>query len=603
MSGIAGWIDRERDLRSEGLAASQLVAALVTRGRHGEGLWLSPRAALGQRTDAVWVGTAQPAVREQNGRAMVAAVCDGYLHNADELWAAAGGGSLAGGPPSVSEVVLQAYLKWGHQAVEQLEGTFAFAVWDARTDELLLGRDRLGIKPLSYAPLPHGVVFASEVAALAGHPLVNPEIDGNGLCALLTQLRSPGHGALRGVYEVAAGCTVRFTRDRVLHHRYWTMEARPHTLGREDTEKQVRELLVDAISRDLRGLEPAVLLSGGLDSSALTGLIARNSSTPPRTFTVMFGNTAAAVPDRPFAEEVVKMWGCEHHEIAVRPQELSDPVILSSVLAAKDHPSPFGDKNITPFIFSQRVAEQAPVVLSGEAADAIFSGLNGAADGLREPTMFPWIARARGFGMEYGIGTGLFDEALLRTVDVAGYLERLYREAKAEVPQLSGAAAVDRAAREVDYLHMTRLLEQAVYHSERLGAAAGLQIRFPFADHRLVSYLYNVPWQLKRFDGREKSLLRAIARDLVPPSVLTRAKVPYPITYDTHYKASLVTRLRMLLDDSTAPVRPLIDFRRAAEVVENQRLLDRGGWLGRADVEMVLQLDSWLRRLRVRVKL
>ena len=149
----------------------------------------------------------------------------------------------------------------------------------------------------------------------------------------------------------------------------------------------------------------------------------------------------------------------------------------------------------------------------------------------------------------------------------------------------------------------TRLAEQAVNHSERLGAAAGLQIRFPFTDHRLFSYLYNVPPHLKRFDGREKSLLRAIARDLVPPSVLTRAKVPYPITYDAHYKASLVTRLRTLLDDATAPVRPLIDLPRAANVVENHRLLDRGGWFGRADVEMVLQLDGWLRRLRVRINL
>ncbi|WP_437322091.1 asparagine synthetase B family protein [Sorangium sp. So ce385] len=534
---------------------------------------------------------------------MAAAVCDGYLHNAADLWAAAGAGRCAGGLPSVSEVVLHAYLRWGHQAAERLEGNFAFAIWDARTDELLLGRDRLGIKPLSYFPLPHRVVFASEVAALAAHPLVTPEIDETGLCALLTQLRSPGRGALRDVYEVPAGCTVQFARERVILRRYWTLEARPHTFGLEETLKQVRELLVDAISRELRGVAPAVLLSGGLDSSALTGLVASSSSAPPRTFTVMFGDTAAAVPDRPFAREVVLRWGCEHHEVAVRPQELSAPVILSAVLAAKDHPSPFGDKNITPFLFSRRVAELVPAILSGEAADVMFGGVDGAAEGMREPTMFPWIARSRRFGMEYGIGTGLFDDALLRSVDIAGYLDRLYREAKAEVPHLAGSAAIDRAAREVDYLNMTRLAEQTVNHSERLGAAAGLQIRFPFADHRLFSYLYNVPRRLKRFDGREKSLLRAIAKDLVPPSVLARAKVPYPITYDARYKASLVARLRTLLDDATAPVRPLIDLRRAASVVEDNRLLDRGGWLGRADVEMVLQLDDWLRWLRVRVNI
>jgi asparagine synthetase B (glutamine-hydrolysing) len=150
---------------------------------------------------------------------------------------------------------------------------------------------------------------------------------------------------------------------------------------------------------------------------------------------------------------------------------------------------------------------------------------------------------------------------------------------------------------------VTRLLEQTVMHSERIGTAAGLQVRFPFADHRLLSFLYSVPPAMKSFDGREKSLLRAVGKGIVPQTVLERPKLPYPITYDNTYKCSLISRLRILLDDSAAPVLPLVDAGLASSYIEDPKLLDRGGWLGRADVEQVLQLDAWLRRLNVHLAL
>ncbi|MGP9022682.1 asparagine synthase (glutamine-hydrolyzing) [Streptomyces sp. BR1] len=601
MSGITGWLDRVRDLRDADATTARLTADLVARGRHGTGSWHSPRAMLAQCVDAAWHGSAEPARVRQSDETVAVAVCDGYLHNAGELWSAAGSGETS--VPSVAEVVLHAYLRWGPAAVQRLEGNFAFAVWDARSGELVLGRDRFGIKPLSYSPVEHGVVFSSDVAALAAHPLVAPEVDADGLCALVTQLRRPGHGVLRGLREVPPGHTVHLTSEGETARRYWTLEARPHELDLGQTIERVRGLLGEAVDGELRGTEPAVLLSGGLDSSALTGLAASTSGLAPRTFTVAFGDTAAAVPDRPYALDVVRFWNCRHDEITVRPEELSDPVTLAAVLAAKDHPSPFGDKNITPYLFSRQVAGQVPVALSGEAADTVFGSLGFRADDGHEFATFPWIERSRGWGMEHGIGTGLFDPELLRGVDVGGYCDRLFREASAEVPGLREDSPLDRLGRQADYLTMTRLLEQAVHHSERLAAMAGLQLRFPFLDHRLVGFLYNVPARMKSFDGHGKSILRTIAKDLVPESVLTRPKVPYPITYADSYKSALVRRLRTLLDDSTAPVRPLIDAPGVEKIVADPALLDRGGWYGRANVEMVLQVDAWLRRLRVRISI
>ncbi|GHF83911.1 asparagine synthetase B [Streptomyces thermodiastaticus] len=603
MSGIAGWLDRERNLRQFSLTVEQLASSLVTRGREGGPPWQEQHVALVQRDSA---SHGQPAIATNAlGDVLAAAVCDGDVVPPSDLDPRESSGpdaTITGGNRG-ARIVLRAYLRWGRSAPEHLDGVFAFCVFDVRGEELLLGRDRLGVKPLSYVLTSSGAVFASDVATITSHPLVRAELDGTGLAAVLTQLRSPGHGVLRGLREVRPGHTVCLSPNACTEEPYWRLEAHPHELDLDSTIKHVRELLEDAVARSAPGKQAAVLLSGGLDSSILTGLVAFGVHGPPRTFTVLFDGAAAPVPDRPYAEEVVRMWACDHWNVVIRPEELSDPVTSAEVLAAKDVPTPFGDKNITPYLFSRQVAGHTPVALSGEGADALFAGPGGSVDGNRVLTSFPWIMRSRRMGMRHGIGTGLFDRALLEAVDVDGHVDRMFREALDEVPHPAGGDRLERLARQVDYLTVTRLLEQTVLHMERLSTAAGLEVRFPFTDHRLLSMLYNVPPSMKSFDGREKSLLRALGRDVVPPSVLTRAKVPFPINYDPGYRAGLRSRLRDFLDDSTAPARPLVDLQAIRRMTEEPSLIDRGGWFGRADAEMVLQLNDWMRRLNIQTRL
>jgi asparagine synthetase B (glutamine-hydrolysing) len=232
----------------------------------------------------------------------------------------------------------------------------------------------------------------------------------------------------------------------------------------------------------------------------------------------------------------------------------------------------------------------------------MFGGLYGDLDAVPELRTFPWLEQARRFGVRNGIGTGLFDGELLRAIDVEGYLERVFHEAIAQVPTLPTDTPARRTVRHIDFLTVTRLLEQTMLHTERLGAAGGVQMRFPFADHALYSFMYNVPVEMKFTGGRTKSILRDLAVDLVPPSVLARKKSTFPALYDARYKAFVVDQLRELLDDSSAPVRAVANLAAAAEIVDDPRLLDRGGWFGRADVEMLFQVDAWMRRLQVRVR-
>ncbi|WP_331750261.1 asparagine synthetase B (plasmid) [Streptomyces sp. NBC_01707] len=604
MAGIAGWIDGDRDLTEQHVAVARMASGLVVRARHDGTDWTGRRAALVQRTDRAWRGPTGPAAVQENSRTVAVAVCDGYLRNADNLWNALGGATGPGcPPPSASEVIVRAYLRWGSELAERLEGLYAFAVWDERSGELLLGRDRIGIKPLSYTVTDGGVLFASDVAVLAAHPLVTPEADAGALCALLTLMREDSRGALRGIREVPPATVLRFTGHTVRAHRYWRLEAHEHVLDAEATTREADHLLRASVAADIAGHEPAVLLSGGLDSSVLAGLVATGTQRAPVTATVAFARSASRIPDRPFIEDVVRFWDCDHEDVLVDVDQVCDPVTLSEVLAAKDYPTPWGDKNVTPYMLSRSLSARASVGLSGEAADTMFGGLYGDLDGVPELTTFPWLEQARRFGVAHGIGTGLFDPDLLRVLDLDGYLERVFQESVAQVPVLPGDSPGRRTVRQIDYLTVTRLLEQTMLHTERLGAAAGIQMRFPFADPALYSFMYNVPVSMKFTGGRTKSILRDLAAGLVPHSVLERKKSTFPALYDPRYKASVVSRLRDLLDDSSAPVHAVTDLGAAARVVADPALLDRGGWFGRADVEMLFQVDAWLRRHQVRLRI
>ncbi|MFD2420326.1 asparagine synthetase B family protein [Amycolatopsis pigmentata] len=587
MAGIAGWIDRADDLTRQAVTVARMDAGLVTRGGKG-GLWVSPVAALIQRIDATWGGSGGPAVHTVDGEARVVALCDGYP------------GEDTSTTPA--EQILAAYLRWGPDLAAHLDGVAAFAIWDVAAGELLLGRDRIGLRPLTYLPTPNGLLFASDVTVLARHPKVPAVLDQEAVCALITQSRPPGEGVLAGMREVPPSCVLRADRHGITIRPYWRLEARPHELDLPRTLDRARDLLCDAIHLVTSGVDPGVMLSGGLDSSVLTGLCSTVTGHPPRTFTVAYAGSGKG-PDQSYAAEMARFAGCAHTEVTVDAAELSDPATLAAVVAAKDYPSPYGDKNVSPYLFFRRMAEHTPLVLSGESADVMFGGATGPQSDGRPLTTFPWLERFRQVGKTYGLGTGLFDQDLLRTLDAGAYLDRMFVIALDEVPVLDGEDPVDRVARQVDWINVTRLLELAAGHCEQLSNAVGLQIRFPFADYRLWSFMYNVPTALKFDGGTEKALLRTIGAPVVPDSIMARRKVPYPITYDARYKAALLDRLRELVEDSYAPSRQLIDLEACKRYLTEPALIDRGGWHGRADLEMVLQVDTWMRRLDVGLRI
>jgi len=615
MCGIAGWIDFARDLQTESSTVRTMVATLANRGPDAEGVWASRHAVLGYRRLAVidLPGGAQPMVAEEDGRPLAVIVYNGEVYNfrsVRELLSARGHRFATA---SDTEVVLRSYLEWGEGCVERLEGMFAFAVWDARSHELFLARDRLGIKPLCYAPRPTGVLFGSEPKALFAHPLVTAAVDREGMAELLGYISTPGNAVYRDLVEVPPGHTVRVRDGQITARRYWSLPAWRHDDDRDTTVATVRRLLDESVAAHLVSDVPlCTLLSGGVDSSAIVALAARTpGGESPRTFAVDFEGHAERfrddvwhrTPDGPYAALAAKHVGADHEAVVLRNADMVDPLVAAAALYAQDLPRPIPDMDRSLFLLSRAVRERSTVALTGEAADELFGGYRSFHDpSLVTADTFPWVAMGLKVAPS-GMGTGLLDPGLLARLDVPGYCRDRYAEAVADVPVADGESDADRLMRRMSYVHLTRWMPLLLDRDDRLSMATGLELRVPFCDHRLMEYVFNVPASMKTVDGVEKALLRDAVADLLPEAVLHRAKSPFPITQDPAYGQIMREQLVGVMGDPTSPVRPLVDQKRVAALLATGEPIPVQGWGDRRNVEMVLQLDAWLRRYRVRLDL
>ena len=570
MCGITGWVDFGRDLRAERATIAAMTATMICRGPDAGGVWCSAHAAIGHRRLSVIDLACGDQPMRAPGEDDVVLTFSGEIYNFTELRRELAAHGHEFGTRSDTEVLLHSYLRWGRDCVRHLNGMFAFGIWDGRREELLLARDRLGVKPLYYAVRPDGVLFGSEPKAVLAHPEFPAEVDAEGLAELFSQAgtATPGHGVYRGLAELRPGTIAVVGRGGVRTSAYWTLEAREHTDGLVATASTVRELLADTVHRQTVADVPLCsLLSGGLDSSVVSALAAGSLSRRDRaklaTFSVDFAGSADVFRpdqlrpshDEPYARAAAEHIGSKHSTIT-----LSAPDLVAAQwapLAAHDLPT-MGDMYVSMYLLFREISQQSTVALSGEAADEVFGGYAWYhVPALLAAPTFPWAAG--------GSWEPLLHPDVRTRVRLAEYAADRYDEALAEVPRLAGESPADRRIREVLYLGLTRWLPFLLDRKDRLSMASGLEVRVPFCDHRLVEYVWNVPWALKEAGGIEKGLLRTAALDLLPDDLVNRRKSIYPGAADPAYERAVDAQLRELLRRSDAPLFSVISRDRLAD--------------------------------------
>ncbi|WP_027092064.1 asparagine synthase (glutamine-hydrolyzing) [Cohnella thermotolerans] len=615
MCGITGWVDWRNDLTTQADIVEKMTETMSLRGPDAAGTWLSRHCALGHRRLSVIdpQNGAQPMVRPakyaDDQRCVV--VYNGELYNALELRKELEKLGYAFRTTCDTEVLLLAYVEWGPECLGKFNGIFAFAIWDTEKERLFMARDRLGVKPLFYRREEGRLLFGSEPKAILAHPDVPAEIDREGLAELfiIGPARTPGHGIWRGMSELKPGHSLIYDRDGMRQSAYWRLESVPHEDDEPATAERVRELLTDTVERQLVSDVPVgTLLSGGLDSSALTTLAVRyyerTGQGRVQTYSVDYvdndkffkAHDFQPNPDAPWIRRMVGYLGTDHHPVQFDTPELVEA--LEAAALAKDSPG-MADIDASLYLFCREIKKGATVAISGEAADEVFGG-------------YPWFHRREAleantfpWSLAPELRESVMSAEVREIVRARDYLGDRYAQALAEVPELPGEDEDARRMRRMSYLNITRFMPTLLDRKDRMSMAVGLEVRVPFCDHRLVQYVFNIPWKLKMAGDREKGILRKALEGVLPHEVLYRKKSPYPKTHNPGYLNAVRGLLLERLDDPSCPLLPLIDAGKVREIAAQADPGSHLPWFGQLMsapqlFAYLLQFDFWLRHYKVK---
>lgn len=534
---------------------------------------------------------------------------NGELYNTEELRRelVSLGHKFAG--HSDTEVVLHCYAEFGEKCLDKFNGIFAFAVLEPEEDKLFLARDRMGVKPLFYARIGSGLIFASEIKTILAYPGFVPILDAQGACELLLlgPGRTPGSGVLQGIYEIEPGCCATVT-DAIHIRRYWRLLDREHRDSFDETVEKVRFLVRDSIKRQLVSDVPVgTFLSGGLDSSIISAVAAEEYAKQGRvldTFSVDYThakeyftpNKFQPSRDADYIQIMVSCIGSCQHYTVLSPRQLSDA--LEEATLARDLPG-MADVDFSLLQFCKDIRKEVTVALSGECADEIFGGYPWFRDPeVRAVDGFPWAQNT-------AQRAHFLSNDLAAKVDADAFVQDRYRQTLLETDVLPGTTAQERRMKEMVNLNYRWFMQTLLDRKDRMSMYSGLEVRVPFCDYRIAEYLYGVPWEFKDWQGREKGLLRKAVEGLLPDEVLYRKKSPYPKTYDPEYLQLMENRLQTLLNRKDAPIFAIVNRESLQQLLFMEHPWPWYGQLMRRPqtIAYMLQLNLWLEDYGVRIQI
>ena len=506
-----------------------------------------------------------------------------------------------------TETVLWSYIFYGEDCPKYLNGIFAFAVHDPKKEQVFFARDRLGVKPLFYTRQGGNFYFSSEVKGLFAHSGIRPQIDREGLWQLLylAPVTLPGSGVFRGVEELLPAHAARVTEAGFFTWPYWQLEAKECRDDEKTAVATVRELFCDAVRRQLQSDVPlAVLLSGGLDSSAITAVAAEHlQGQGKRLSTYSFEyegnkeNFKATLfqpqGDDAYAADLAAELGTDHTVLTASTEAVAEHLIPA--VLARDLPGQ-ADIDSSLLYYCKCIKNRHTVLLSGECSDEIFGGY----PWFYRPEMlyrdfFPWLHDPH-------TRIGLFDNTLVQAEAGLDFLREVYRRSISDCPVLQGECEADRTARVATWLSTRYFMTNLLARKDRMSMHSAVEVRVPFADHRILEYVFNLPWSIKYANGVEKGLLRKAMEGYLPPRVLWRKKSPYPKTHNPAYETRVREMLAVRLSKGGFLARHL-DHRRLAALLDGENETWFGQLMARPQlIAWLVQLDAWFEAYGVELR-
>jgi asparagine synthase (glutamine-hydrolysing) len=559
MCGIAGILKLDPRARVEEDRLRKMCDSIRHRGPDDSGLWTDGPVGLGHRRLSI-VDVAAGHQPMQNGNGRVWITFNGEIYNHPVLQPRFEAAGHHYRTRCDTETILHAYEDAADACVEQLDGMFAFALWDVTRRRLLLARDRLGIKPLYYAVTPTEVLFGSEIKAILAAGGIRPELNRDIVPEFLANRFVAGDETFfRGIRKLLPGRTLSWSAAKGFEERRYWQVPRAATEQRTGSLQQhamdLRERLKAAVQSHLMSDVPlGLFLSGGIDSSGLAALMAALVDRPIRTFAVGFSDPAAN--ELPFARLAARSIRSDHSEIVLSPEEFFRT--LPNMVWHEDEPIAFTSS--VPLYFVSRLAEgHVKVVLTGEGADELFLGYN----------WYPVTAWNVALGRMYGtVAPHVLRDGIRRLIErlpsrVGRYARRTFLALEPDIRGLRyenfavfpaglqkellrdpdllaardphGAAlklfeeALGGTLERLSYVDLQTYLVELLMKQDQMSMAASIESRVPFLDHHLVEHVATIPARFKVSRGRTKLVLRKALEGLVPHEILTRRKMGFPV--------------------------------------------------------------------------
>lgn len=456
--------------------------------------------------------------------------------------------------PSVAQIVLALFIEYDKKVLDMLHGMYAIAIYESGTKRLILARDRVGSRSLLYTLQNDILTFASDYKTLFADKDIKAIFTQESLqhIFLLGPAHSPTSGVFKDICALPGGHYLEYSIKGISIQSYWSLKTKDEFMSAQTAVDKTRSLIADSVLATLTtDAPPAIFLSGGLDSSIVSTIAAAKydmKGESLHTYSIDFEdsrkdflqNSFQPSLDKDFVQTMVNRIGSKHKDIVLTNQDLGES--LTEAAIARGLPG-MADVDSSLLLFAKEVAKSHSYALSGECADEIFGGYPWYHNKeLRDYDGFPW---SRSVEMRSNL---LKDTNHSKSKE---FVMSHYNDTIKNLEYHSNEDDTDKRIRQLFVLNLSWFGATLLERKERMTVAAGITVRMPFTDYRLIEWAYNLPWCYKALDGREKGIMREAFKDLLPLPIIKRKKSPFPKTYSNVYLSFVRNALRDIINSNS----------------------------------------------------
>ncbi|MEG1058795.1 MAG: asparagine synthase (glutamine-hydrolyzing) [Clostridia bacterium] len=618
MCGFCGYIDLELNITNDKIIQN-MTNTLTKRGPNFQDIYIDKNIALGHTRLSIIdvISGNQPMQKTHLGNKYII-VYNGELYNTESIRNDLIQKGYDFTTKCDTEVVLCAYIEYKEECVKKFNGIFAFAIQDEIQNCLFLARDRLGIKPLFYtqATIPsQKFIFASEIKALLAHPDIHAIINKESIKEIfgLGPAHTPGKSFLKNIVELEAG-HIAYLKDNVFTtHKYWDLETKECFDSQSQSIEKIHDLVVNSTKKQLvSDVGICSMLSGGLDSSILTK-IAKDNISDLATFSIDYieneknfvSNDYQMTKDSDYVKIMKDFLKTTHKTIKIKDTALFD--FLENSMIARDMPG-MADIDSSMYIFCKKITENGfKVCLSGECSDEIFGG-------------YPWFYKEnliahKGFpwALSENLRENIVKKGILKPGELTEYIATAKKTTLKNVVHLNESDEFENRFRDINYLTIKWFMNTLIERTDRMSMANALEVRVPFADHKIFEYVYNLPAKTKlglnnSKEPIEKFLLRKAFENELPKDIVYRKKSPFPKTYDPAYLLLVENKMKSILENKNSKILNLIDSNFVSNMLTTHGNSLTQNWFGQLmtypqTLAYLIQIEMWLDNYNIEIEL